>query len=319
MSPFPQAGRRVRRALVIALAAPGLAAWALLGLCLTDYPWRLYRWLGSDARVLEEAPRHIIILGGGGIPSESGLMRTYRGAEEGRLFTNALFIVALPVEGALETSATARMKAELVLRGIAPERIRIEPEGRNTREQALNIRGLLEADGPNVPVLVVTSPDHLKRALLSFRKAGFRQASGAAEYGDSLESALAYDEDELGGQSACPCHSTVNPACATNSGTSSVTSFAQPGNWSRWVTTGRGAGSDRGSPGLGLQPSSWRASVLQDEPSGRIPTSRLIQASFFFAMSTMEAKPSGSWMAISDSILRFSRIPALVTPWMNRL
>lgn len=206
MSFFSRHRGAVRRVLFLALAAPGVAAWAVGLICMTNFPWRLYHWLGSDALVLNEPPRYIVVLGGGGIPSESGLMRTYRGAEEGRRFTNALLIVALPVEGDFNTSATALMKDELVMRGIAPERILIEPEGRNTREQALNVHSMLESNGPAMPLLVVTDSTHLRRALLSFRKAGFRQAAGVAEHGDSLEGALSYDEKELGGQSRLPVH-----------------------------------------------------------------------------------------------------------------
>ncbi|MBP7830558.1 MAG: YdcF family protein [Kiritimatiellae bacterium] len=197
---------RFRRVLFAALAGPGAAAWAVLLLGFTSLPWRCYRWLGSDEFTLAADPRYIVVLGGGGIPSESGLMRTYRAAEEARRFPGAAVILALPVEGEFASSGTGRMQAELVLRGIAAERILIEPEGRNTREQALNVRRLLEEDPPDVPVLLVTSPEHLRRSLAAFRRAGLTAIAGSAVYGESLDSALAYGREELGGEARLPVH-----------------------------------------------------------------------------------------------------------------
>ena len=48
-------------------------------------------------------------------------------------------------------------------------------------------------------VLLVTSPEHVKRALKTFRKAGCRQIAGRPAYQSSLEMDLLYDADSLGG------------------------------------------------------------------------------------------------------------------------
>lgn len=181
------------------LALVGLAAVTLAALGFTSLPWKAYAWLSTDAARLGDGPEYIVVLGGGGIPSRSGLVRSYRAAEAARRFEDATVIVALPQDDELEKSAPARMKAELVLRGVAADRILLEPGGRNTREQALNVAEMIDADPARAPVLVVTSPDHLKRALLSFRKAGFGRVAGLPSLEESVAIDLSYDADALGG------------------------------------------------------------------------------------------------------------------------
>lgn len=105
-------GRTLARLLILA----GLALLVLLTLCFTPVPWRIYRWLGTDSAALYAEPDYIVVLGGGGIPSESGLMRTYRAAEEGRRWPTARLIVALPGQVGADTSQADRMRAELILR-----------------------------------------------------------------------------------------------------------------------------------------------------------------------------------------------------------
>ncbi len=184
----------------IPFSALGLVFLLSLILAFTPLPWRAYRWLASDPEDLGRPPQYIVILGGGGIPSESGLMRTYWGAGAARKHIHATVVVALPVDGELAGSATARMRDELMLRGVERDRILIEPQGRNTREQALNVGGMIGPDHRKAPVLIVTSPDHMKRALLTFRKAGFGRVAPLAAFSESVQAPLTYDTKELGGR-----------------------------------------------------------------------------------------------------------------------
>jgi len=131
------------------------------------------RWLTGKAELMRAAPRYIVVLGGAGIPSEAGLIRVYYAAEYGRGLTNATFVVALPADGDPETSSVGRMRDELVLRGIPRDRILMETRGLNTHQQAVNIAGMLGPGALGEPMLVVTSPSHVRRSLLCFRKTGF--------------------------------------------------------------------------------------------------------------------------------------------------
>mgnify|MGYP000114958891 CR=1 FL=1 len=178
--------RALRLAFRSAVYAAAAAFYALLlgGLC--GPPPALARWLTARDAVLSEPPRYIVVLGGAGIPSEPGLIRAYYGAEFGRATPHAELIVALPADGDVETSSVGRMRDELALRGIARERIRLETAGRNTHAQAVNVARLLGPAAGEEPTLIVTSPYHARRALLCFRKAGFRRLGAApAENADN--------------------------------------------------------------------------------------------------------------------------------------
>ena len=193
--------KRLARFCKALLMAAGAVAIGLGALCFTPVPWRLYHWLGSDPFVLDRDPDFIVILGGGGIPSESGLMRTYEGAAAAEKFPAAGIIVALPSQSDADDDAASRMRRELVIRGVREKRITSELRGRNTREQALEVAKQIDP-GSNT-VLLVTSPEHLKRALKAFRKAGCRYVAGRPAYQASVESDLTYKADSLGG-SAIP-------------------------------------------------------------------------------------------------------------------
>lgn len=137
-------------------------------------PPRLIRdWLDVKAEAPHGTPKYVIVLGGGGIPSESSLIRSYYAAEFGRGQTDLTFIVALPADGDPVHSSVGRLRDELVLRGIPAGKIQMETHGLNTYQQAGNIRRLLGPAAMQEPLLVVTSEFHMRRALLCFRKQGF--------------------------------------------------------------------------------------------------------------------------------------------------
>ncbi len=191
-------GRWMRRA----LTAVGALALAVASSCFTSLPWRVFNWLADDGRRLDGSPDCIVLFGGGGVPSESGLTRAFETARAAGDFPGAAVILALPYDTELAGSAAGRMRDELILRGVASERIRVEPRGRNTREQALNLARNMGLDPRRDRVLVVTSPEHMRRALMSMRKAGFAHAAGRASFSEAIETNVLYDPDELGGRKA---------------------------------------------------------------------------------------------------------------------
>jgi uncharacterized SAM-binding protein YcdF (DUF218 family) len=189
--------RKLARLVEALLIAAGIAAIGIMALCFTPTPWHIYHWLGRDAFALDRSPDYIVIMGGGGIPSESGLMRTYEGAVAARLFPHAKIIVALPSDSNTRYDDAYRMRHELVIRGIRATRVAQDLKGRNTREQALNVTKMIDP-GSNT-VLLVTSPEHVKRALKSFRKLGCTNVAGRPAYQASIASDLLYQSDSLGG------------------------------------------------------------------------------------------------------------------------
>lgn len=151
---------------------------AQLVLVIVGPPQSLLDWLTGENLPKPKQPRYIIVVGGGGIPSDTGLLRTWHAAEFGRGLTGTTFIVSLPSDGVPETSSVGRMRDELVLRGIPVNAIEMESRGRNTHEQAVNVFGLLSPAHRDDPVVVVTSGFHMRRTLLTFRKAGFTRLEG---------------------------------------------------------------------------------------------------------------------------------------------
>jgi uncharacterized SAM-binding protein YcdF (DUF218 family) len=163
---------------------PKLAVWTAAFLlvvqivvALTGLPPALVSWMVTADVVLQEEPRYVVVLGGGGIPSESGLIRTYYAAQHGAGLTGATFIVSLPTDHDPETSSVGRMRDELVMRGIDRESILMEYKGKNTYQQARSIRNMLGYRALGEPLLIVTSPYHARRSLLCFRRQGFENVA----------------------------------------------------------------------------------------------------------------------------------------------
>ena len=150
-------------------------------------PRFLRDWLDAKAEGPRGIPKYVIVLSGGGIPSESSLIRAYYAAEFGRSQTGLTFVVAMPTDGDPARSSVGRFRDELVLRGIPANRIELETQGRNTYQQAANIRKLLGPAALQDPILVVTSGFHMRRALLCFHKQGFTQVAGLNAAGIDAE------------------------------------------------------------------------------------------------------------------------------------
>jgi uncharacterized SAM-binding protein YcdF (DUF218 family) len=202
--------------------------WILLGmgvvmaiaiiLAFTSLPF--WTWYGMSTRyaTIHRPPDVIVVLGGGGMPSESGLMRTWYGSEAANRFRNALVIIALPGDRYDSTSSVMLMRKELLLHGVAAERIILEDSGTNTRAEVLNILKILKvrksisAEGIAIQqrkaedcrLLLVSGPEHLYRAVKVFNKAGFRFVDGMPAFESTIEAELGFDKDKLGGRKWVP-------------------------------------------------------------------------------------------------------------------
>lgn len=185
--------RRFARTVVGLLAALAAAqiAIAFLGL-----PRPLVHWFWcrpASGTPLPPPPDYIVVLGGGGIPSESGLIRTYHAWRLHAKYPRAQYIVSLPSDGDPETNSVGRMRDELVLRGVPAAAIHMEWRAVNTHEQAVNVAALLGDAARTAEVCVVSSAWHMRRSLGCFRKAGVVHAhvdaaasvSAEADVGDA--------------------------------------------------------------------------------------------------------------------------------------
>ncbi len=178
----------------------------LLGVILafTSAPFWIWYGLGSARAEISATPDYIVVLGGSGIPSESGLMRTYYTAEAAEHFPRAKVIVALPGDTADSLSSVNKMREELILRGVAPQRIMLEDSGTNTRAQALMVKELIHVPHPTSHVLLISSPEHLYRAVLTFEKAGFEHVDGLPAFESDVESDISFSSRRLGGRRWVP-------------------------------------------------------------------------------------------------------------------
>ncbi len=150
----------------------------------TGPPRWLTDWLTCAQLQPAEPPHAVVVLGGGGIPSTTTLVRLYYAAEYGRALTGTVFVVSLPADIPPERASVGRMRDELVMRGIPAERILMETRGLGTRDEALKTRELLGAEALHKPLVVVSSEFHLRRAVETFRRVGFTNVRGL--YADDI-------------------------------------------------------------------------------------------------------------------------------------
>lgn len=181
------------------LTGLGILFLLMLILSFTTLPFWGYYWLGTSQSKITGRPDYIVLLGGGGMPSESNLMRAYyvfRAASES---TQSKIVISIPGD-LTDPACTARLVAEeLTSKGIDSLRIKFEALGTNTRSQALYLQQLNAEKLTDKSILLITSPEHMRRAVLVFKKAGFTNVSALPAFEKALESNLLFKDDDLGG------------------------------------------------------------------------------------------------------------------------
>lgn len=186
--------KKAGRCLVI---CSGLIFLFLLVFAFTTGPFWIYYNLGAAESNIREVPENIVLMGGGGFPSESNLMRAYYTQHALEVYPNAQLILALPGDTTDSSSSVIRLKDYLVSQGIAASRIHLESEGTNTRSQCLQISKMINMVKP---LLVISSPEHLKRSVRCFRKLGFTHVNGLPAFETAIEANLFYSDSKLGGR-----------------------------------------------------------------------------------------------------------------------
>jgi len=167
-----------------------------IGLALTSQPYRCYHWLGTSKSELKWEPSTIVLLGGGGMPSESALIRSWYVQKAAKSFPKANVIIAMPGDLADTLSTPRLMQKELKIRGVKSEKIGFESEGTNTRAQALNCQRLIKMQSS---ILLVTSPENMRRSVLCFQKTGFEKVNALPAFENAAEADFTFRDDELGG------------------------------------------------------------------------------------------------------------------------
>lgn len=177
--------KRMGRWAVRGLAVLGGVSVLGVALQFSGIPWKVHVFLAEDgvkweSDVARWTPTHILVLGGSGIPGESGLMRLWYAAETSKACPAVPVWIALPcAEGERDDLAAVAYMEELQLRGIDAGRCEPRACGENTHAQAVGLVRELEGGG-QARVLVVTSPEHVRRACLTVRRAA-RDAGATIE------------------------------------------------------------------------------------------------------------------------------------------
>lgn len=180
----------------IFLLIAGVFFLIMVILAATSLPFWGLHWLGTSKSALNEKPGTIILMGGGGMPSESNLMRCWFVAHAAENFPESRILIAMPGDLKDSLSTPSLIADELVIRGITRGKILFENIGTNTRFQALECAKLV---GIQEPVLLVSSPEHIRRAVLSFEKAGFLKVNGLPAFENVIETDMKFEDDQLGG------------------------------------------------------------------------------------------------------------------------
>ncbi len=191
------------RILKVLMYSAGLIFLLAIILAFTTLPFHARHWLGTHKGIIASEPSAIILMGGAGMPSEDGLLRSYFTAILAQKYPMSKIIIALPGDSADDLDSPLQFKKELNLRGVENNRIQFENIGRNTRQQAMKIGEILL--DKKKPIAIVTSPDHMYRAILSFEKVGFTVVKGFPTYTISIdEKNLFFNDMDLKGTQGLP-------------------------------------------------------------------------------------------------------------------
>ena len=181
----------------------GILFSVMILLAFTSRPFYAYFRLGQnpDKNASLHHPQQVVMFGGAGMPSEDNLMRLYHTAALARHFEIPVLLVH-PKDSLCQAEMTRLLKQG----GI--NNIRYMTSGSNTRSQAVE----LIADYPELAeeeIIVVTSPEHLRRTMKCLHKVGFNHVIGKAAYPATVDFDLSLKKQKLGGNEAIPSVESV--------------------------------------------------------------------------------------------------------------
>jgi uncharacterized SAM-binding protein YcdF (DUF218 family) len=177
----------------------GLVFLIIILLAFTEQPFWWYYHLGRDNSGYKFKPDTFVLLGGAGMPSESNLIRAYYTVVLAKKNPNASIIVSLPEDSAADNSSSKQLQEFIINNGIDSTRIFAEKNGKNTREQALQLAKKFP-ELLNKKVVIITSPEHMYRSIECFKKLNFLTIGGEPCFEHQIDADLVYDDNLLGGR-----------------------------------------------------------------------------------------------------------------------
>lgn len=173
----------------------GIVFSVLLALGFSEQPFWAYHRLSCPESNVSFQPTAIVMMGAEGMPSEKNLIRCYYTCEAAHRFPESKIIVALPhkPEDRMVDKNVRAIIDEFTSKKIDSSRITFEPLGINTYTQVQQISKMISLQDS---VLVVTSPEHIKRTLLCFHKMNIKQVTGRASFESDLKPEILRSKSE---------------------------------------------------------------------------------------------------------------------------
>lgn len=188
--------KKVVRILQILMISLGIFTTVLIIFSFTSQPFWIYYWLGTSKSQVDFTPDYIVVMGAGGMPGPDGLMRCHFAAKAAKKYPGSKIIIALPAPDTLPEKGEAwKMYLEMAKDSVSGDRFLFETKGTNTHSQACNISQMPEMS-TSAGILVVTSPEHVYRSVLTFKKCGFSRVAGFPAFEHAFDQNLLLTENE---------------------------------------------------------------------------------------------------------------------------
>lgn len=188
----------------ILLLTLGSLSLVVLVCALTPAPFYMHYALGDDPVETPFEPDRIVMFGGAGMPSESNLIRLYYAAECAQRYEIPVILVHPE-----DSLCQAAMKRELVRDGVSDDHIFFMTRGTNTRSQVLELKKAYP-ETVDANLLIITSPEHVRRTVKCLRKAGFTHVKGLAAREATVDFDLSLKAQDLKGNEAIPSVESTN-------------------------------------------------------------------------------------------------------------
>ena len=195
--------KRLTKSIIITFFVFGILFFTMLVLAFTSAPFYMHYRLGQDPNddVEVSNPQMVMMFGGAGMPSEDNLMRLYHTAALARHFDVPVLLVHPE-----DSLCQAEMSRLLRQGGI--DSILYMTEGANTRSQAVELMNAYP-ELSEKELIVVTSPEHVRRTVKCLNKVGFQNIVGKAAYPATVDFDLSLKKQKLGGNEAIPSVESV--------------------------------------------------------------------------------------------------------------
>lgn len=145
-------------------------------LSFTSIPYKAYHHLAATEAELKESPTAIIVLSGVGMPSPDALLKLYFSKKVGEQFPKSTIYIALPEKNMNDSlSPIQLMKNELIMNNISSDRVWLSPQGHNTYTQLSALSNIIST---SESILIITSPEHMLRSILTMKKLGYTEVGG---------------------------------------------------------------------------------------------------------------------------------------------